>query len=537
MIGPSQGVEYVPLPVEVTGAVHSPDRQCERSRLDPCGAPSPETRHYPSSGDGYLMALVRRRSRHHRGPHQGTWSASARIPSSSVTQHAGIRGDAEAEVRYARSGDLNIAHAVFGRGDTDLVYVPGWVSTMDSMWGAPASAHLLERLRSFARLIMFDKRGTGQSDPVSSVPTLEQRVDDVRAVLEAVGSESAFLFGVSEGGPMSILFAALYPERVRGLILYGATSRWVEAADYPCGRSPTETAELLDEIDERWGQAALMELFMPSLVDDEAARRNWARYQRTGASPAMARAMLEANVAIDVRHVLAHIQAPTLVMHRTGDLAVPIAHGRYLAEHIPGAQMYEEPGDHVPWVGNVDAMLDAVEEFVTGAPPIAVTNRVLSTVLFTDIVASTEHATRLGDKAWAALLDRHDAVIERELARHRGRRVNPTGDGIVATFDGPARGVRCAQAIIASVGPLGVEVRAGLHTGEIQVRGDDIGGIAVHIGQRICSHAAPGEVLVSRTVTDLVAGSGLQFEDRGEQALKGMSGVWPLFAASADTES
>jgi pimeloyl-ACP methyl ester carboxylesterase len=440
----------------------------------------------------------------------------------------------DVDVRYARSGDLSIAYAVFGDGPVDFVFVPGLVSHLENWWEAALSARFFRRIASFTRLIMFDKRGTGMSDPAVGVPTLEERIDDVRAVMEDVDSTSAFVCGLSEGGPMSILFSATYPERTRGLILIGATARGPQAPDYPIGYPAGWMEEFVKEIDESWGQGGLMNLFLPSFVGDERVQRMWTRYQRMGGSRGSAHALMEANMQIDVRHALPHIQVPTLVVHRTDERVVPVAHGRYLAEHIPNARLLEQPGDdHLPWLGDADGVLEAIEELVTGTRHRVDEERILATVLFTDIVDSTRRAADIGDRRWRELLDAHDEIGAREVERFRGRHVKSTGDGMLAVFDGPARGVRCAEQIRDAVGDLGLSVRAGLHVGECEMRGDDIGGLAVHIGARIAGLAGPGEVLVSRTVRDLVAGSGLRFVDRGNHELKGVPDRWSVYAVGS----
>jgi pimeloyl-ACP methyl ester carboxylesterase len=441
----------------------------------------------------------------------------------------------DVDVRYARSGDLRIAYATFGDGPGDLVFVPGFVSHIENWWEAAAPARFFQRITSFCRLIMFDKRGTGMSDPFTGVPTLEDRIDDVRAVMDAVDSSSAFFCGLSEGGPMSILYSATYPDRTRGLILIGSTARILaEPPDYPYGWTQHALDAFLEELSESWGQGGLMNLFLPSFADDERARRLWARYQRMGGTPGTARALMEANARIDVRDVLTHIQVPTLVIHRTDERVLPVAHARYLAEHIPDARFLEQPGDdHLPWLGDADGVLDAIEEFVTGSRHQVDEHRVLATVLFTDIVDSTGRAAEAGDRRWRELLDAHDEIGAREVGRFRGRRVKTLGDGMLAVFEGPARGVHCAEAVRDAISDLGVEIRAGLHVGECELRGDDIGGLAVHIGARVAGLAAPGEILVSRTVRDLVAGSGIRFADRGEHKLKGVPDSWPLYAVAS----
>jgi class 3 adenylate cyclase len=440
----------------------------------------------------------------------------------------------DVDVHYARSGDLRIAYAVFGDGPVDFVFVPGWVSHLENWWEANASARFFRRIASFSRLIMFDKRGTGLSDPFTGVPTLEERSDDVRAVMDAVDSTAAFVCGLSEGGPMSIMFSASFPDRVRGLLLLGSNVRMLPAPDWPHGWSDERYEEFVDDVDQNWGQGGLVNLFLPTFAGDERAKRLWGRYQRMGASPGTARALLEANRQIDVRQILPQVRVPTLVIHRTDELVVPVAQARYMAEHIPGARLLEQPGeDHIPWLGDSEGMLDAIEEFVTGSRHHVDADRILATVLFTDLVDSTRHAAEAGDRHWHELLDAHDEIGLREVDRFRGRRVKTIGDGMLAVFDGPARGVRCAEAVRDAVAELGVELRAGLHVGECELRGEDVSGLAVHIGARVTALAEPGEILVSRTVRDLVAGSGLHFADRGEHELKGVPGPWPLYAVSS----
>jgi pimeloyl-ACP methyl ester carboxylesterase len=433
----------------------------------------------------------------------------------------------ERETRYAKSGDVHIAYQVIGQGATDVVLVPGFISHVEEWWEQPLSARFLERLASFSRLILFDKRGTGLSDREAGVPTLEQRMDDVRAVLAAAGSERAAVLGISEGGAMSVVFAATYPERTAALVLYGTFAEfrsWVP--------TPEQLEHFLHAIDEGWGTGGSLPQFAPSLADDPRFRRWWARHERLGASPGAAMALMRMNSEIDVRHVLPAIRVPTLVLHRTGDVAVDVEASRYQAAHIPGARYVELTGaDHVPFVGDAEPILGEIEEFLTGARPIPEPDRVLATVLFIDIVGSTERAAELGDRRWRDQLGAHHAAVRRELDRFRGREVDTAGDGFLTTFDGPARAVRCAGAIVEAVRSLGLEVRAGLHTGEIELLSGGIAGIAVHIAARVAGLASPGEVLVSSTVKDLVAGSGLRFADRGTHRLKGVPDGWRLFAA------
>jgi pimeloyl-ACP methyl ester carboxylesterase len=438
------------------------------------------------------------------------------------------------ETRYTKSGDVHIAYQVLGDGPRDLVVVPGFVSHLEATWESPRRAQFFERLASFARLIMFDKRGTGMSDRTSQIPTLEQRMDDVRAVMDAIGCERATLFGVSEGGPMSFLFAATYPARTEAVIVYGSYARRSWAPDHPWGLTDAGWREVFDAIEHDWGGPGIVRIFAPTALENEEGRREVAAYLRLAASPGAAAAVMRMNREIDVRHILPAVRVPTLIIHRTGDSLTPIGQARYMAEHVPGARLVELPGtDHVAWVGDADAILDEIEEFLTGVRHGPEPDRVLATVLFTDIVGATERAASLGDRGWRQLLEQHHAVVRRELARFRGREIDTAGDGFLATFDGPARGVRCAQAVADSVRGLALQVRAGLHTGECEVMGEKLGGLAVHIGARVAAQAGPGEVLVSSTVKDLVAGSGLRFADRGAHQLKGVPGEWRLFAVES----
>ncbi|HKP89327.1 MAG TPA: adenylate/guanylate cyclase domain-containing protein [Thermoleophilaceae bacterium] len=435
--------------------------------------------------------------------------------------------------RYAKSGDAHIAYQVVGDGPIDIAMVPGFVSNVEHYWEMPKVPELLGRVASFSRLILWDKRGTGLSDPVVGVPALEERIDDLKAVLDAVGSERTVLWGVSEGGPMSVMFAATYPERTSELILYGTTPRFSRAPDFPHGWPDDFVKGKLEQIEESWGEGALMEMFAPSYADDPMATEMWGRYQRAGGSPAMARRVLEALAEIDVREILRAVNVPTLILHRTGEHVAAVEGARYMAEHIPGARLVELEGtDHLPMFGDSDAIVDEMEEFLTGERRPRPADRVLSTVLFTDIVGSTERAAELGDSRWRELLARHDELVRRQLTRFDGREVKHTGDGFLATFDGPARGVRCARDIAEAVRQAGLEIRAGLHTGECELRAADIGGMAVHIAARVMALAQPGEVLASSTVKDLVVGSGLQFADRGVHPLKGVPDEWRLYAAS-----
>jgi pimeloyl-ACP methyl ester carboxylesterase len=435
------------------------------------------------------------------------------------------------ETRYTKSGDVNIAYHVVGEGALDLVYVSGWISNVELAWEEPTYARFLRRLASFSRLITFDKRGTGLSDPVPlhELPTLEERMDDLRAVLEAAGSQRAALFGHSEGGNMSVLFAAAHPERTVALVMFGIFAKRLWSPDYPWAPTAEARQRTIDELERDWGGEMDVGELAPGA--DEAFKRRLATYLRRSASPGAAVALLRMNTDIDTRAVLPTIRVPTLVLHRTGDRDANVEEGRWIASQIPGARFVELPGeDHLPWVGDQNAVLDEVQESLTGVRPPPEPDRVLATVLFTDIVGSTQEAARLGDTRWRDLIQAHHTVVRRELDRFRGREVHTAGDGFLATFDGPARAIRSAVAISEAVRPLGIEIRAGLHTGEIELIGDDIGGIAVHIGARVSSAAGPREVLVSSTVKDLVAGSGIDFEDRGIHALKGVPDRWHLFA-------
>lgn len=436
--------------------------------------------------------------------------------------------------RYVKSGDFNIAYQVFGEGDVDLVVVPGWVSHLELDLEDRHYGRFARRLASFSRLIRFDKRGTGLSDRVDphNLPTLEERIDDVRAVMDGVGSERAALLGISEGGPMSILFSATHPDRTTALILFG-TAATVGAGEDPTGISRRTLEDILRGVEEHWGGPVLVEIFCPSLADDPEYLDWYAKRLRMAASPGAAIGYLKMNLDLDVTDVLGSVRVPTLVMHRTGDRVVPLEAGRYLASNIPGARLLEFAGeDHVPWVGDNESVVGEIEELLTGIRQSTEDDRILATILFTDIVSSTEQAGRLGDREWKELLDRHDEITRRQVERFRGRVVKFTGDGVLATFDGPARAVRCAAALRDDLGNFGMDIRAGVHTGEIEVRGEDIGGIAVHVAQRICSTAGAREVVASSTVRDLVAGSGLTFDDRGLQDLRGLPNQWRAFSVS-----
>jgi class 3 adenylate cyclase len=435
---------------------------------------------------------------------------------------------------YAKSGDVNVAYQVLGEGPIDLVYVWGWLSHLDFQWMDPTVTSFLRRLASFSRLIMFDKRGTGLSDPVGSAPTFEERMDDIRAVMDAVGSERAALLGFSEGAALSALFAASHPERITGLILYDGVAVGAMVADALDTHYGEHAFTVRGTID-RWGEGESMMWLAPSLADSGGLqRRFWGMFERASMSPSMALSLWEAIQREDVREVLPTIRVPTLVLHHA-ESPIPASQGKLMAKLIPGARYVELPGrDHLPGAGDPEAIAGEVEEFLTGARAGGRPDRVLSTVLFTDIVDSTSRATEAGDRAWRELLERHDALVRSQLQRFRGHEVKQTGDGFLASFDGPARAIRCACSIREEARELGIELRAGLHTGECEVIGDDLGGVAVHVAARVGTEAGSGEVLVSGTVKDLVMGSGIDLVDRGAHKLKGVPGEWRLFAVRTD---
>ena len=440
----------------------------------------------------------------------------------------------EPKTRYAKSGDVHIAYQMLGNGDRDLILVPGFISHVEHFWEDPGVARFLRRMASFSRLIFFDKRGTGLSDrvPDSELPTLEQRMDDVRAVMDDVGSDRAALFAPSDAGGMATLFAATHPERTTALILYGCFAASAKDPEYPWGQTPAELDQGLQRWKKSWGDGAMyLELFAPSMLGDKRYEEWFAKLERLSVSPGAAITLARMNAQIDIRNVLAAIRVPTLVLHRTRDRVVYVEEGRFLAERIPGAKYVEIPGtDHWPWNGDSESILQEVNEFLTGTREISEPERVLTTVMFTDIVDSTKLAADLGDRRWTELLEDHQQLVRQELTRFRGREIDTAGDGFLATFDGPARAIRCASAIRDAMKGLGIEIRAGLHTGECEMVGEKMRGVAVHIGARVAALAGPGEVLLSRTVRDLVAGSGLAFEDRGTHVLKGVPGEWQLFA-------
>jgi class 3 adenylate cyclase len=443
------------------------------------------------------------------------------------------------ETRYAKSGEVSIAYQVVGKGEHDIVFVPGYISNVELVWEWEPWARLYELLAGLGRLIIFDKRGTGLSDRTGGIAQLETRMDDVRAVMDAAGSERAALIGASEGAPMTLLFAATYPQRTTAAVLYGsASARATWAPDFPDALTREEWLERIPAREQEFGTSAGIERALawlaPSLQGDDAFVDWWARFERQSASPSAITQLYRMNMEVDIRHVLPIIRVPTQFVHRVGD-AIPVAQSRYMAERIPGAELVELPGtDHAPFV-DPDQLLKPISEFLQRVWEQrlweqAEIDRVLATVLFTDIVGSTEKAVELGDREWHELVERHHGVVRSQLARFRGREIDTAGDGFFATFDGPARAIQCACAIASSVHDLGIDIRAGLHTGEVELAEDKPHGIAVHIGARVSARAEPGEVLVSNTVKDLVAGSGIEFDERGTAELKGVPGEWRLYA-------
>lgn len=488
-----------------------------RQALGDTGEPRAFIETVPRVGYRFVAAVVR---------------ADGRREAPSRPEAAAVRDDiAPAETRYAKSGDVHIAYQVVGDTGPDLVVVPGWVSHVEYAWEDPSFSRFLRRLASFSRLILVDRRGTGLSDRVADLPSLEQRMDDVRAVMDAAGSERAALLGISEGGPMCLMFAATHPQRTTALVLCGSCARMTRSRDYPAGIPVDALDRFTEHIAAGWGTGVSVDVFAPSVAADKAFRRSWGRFERFAVSPAGIQALMQMLYETDARHILPVVKVPTLILQRQGDLAMRVEGARYMAERIAGAKYVELPGpDHFPWVGDTDALLDEIEEFLTGERTVRETDRVLATILFTDIAGSTARAASMGDQRWRDLLASHDALARREFTRFGGREIKTVGDGFLATFDGPARAIRCACAIRDGVRSLGIEIRAGLHTGECELMGDDVGGIAVHIGARVAASATAGQVLVSGTVKDLVAGSGLRFADRGSRRLQGVPGEWRLFS-------
>lgn len=433
----------------------------------------------------------------------------------------------QVRTKYAKSGNVHIAYQVFGEGDITLIMTPGFVSHIENYWDEPGLARWLRKLGTFTRVILFDKRGTGLSDHVSELPGLDERIDDIRSVMDAEGVQQAAIFGISEGGSMASFFAATHPERTLALILYGAFVKFTSWF-------PTEEAlqTLFDYIDNYWGSGASLPAWAPTKQGDLVFQDWWGKFERLGASPGAAKNLMQMNRQIEITDILPSVNVPTLVIHRTDDVSVNVEGGRMLAEYIPDAKYVELPGyDHLPWVGNNrDQILDEMAQFLTGERPPIVTDNVLATVLFTDIVDSTSRLAQMGDRQWHDLLDRHNLMVDRQISRFRGRMVKHTGDGVLAMFDGPARAIRCAMAMCEDAHQMGIEIRTGLHTGEVELMGDDVGGMAVHIAARVMGKAGAGEVWVSRTLKDLVVGSGFNFEEQGVYTLKGIPDEWRLFA-------
>ena len=437
------------------------------------------------------------------------------------------------ETRYTRSLDgVAIAYQVIGEGSRDLVLAPGWIFNLEVVWEQPAFESFMRRLTGIFRVIIFDKRGTGLSDRSVVTSTMEERMDDLRAVMDAVGSEKASVMGWSEGANIAAMFAATYPDRVEGLILYAGAARYASAPDYPIGFDAERVEAARDLFRNHWGEGLAAYIAAPSRADDEAFRRWFGRYERLTVSPGGAEAMLEANLTIDTTEMLKLVRSPTLVLHNTGDQLLPVEASRYIAELVPGSKLVELPGDdHLFWFSNPDEVVGEIEQFLLGSRSPQQQERVLATVLFTDIVRSTEHAGSVGDARWREMLEAHERLTREQLAHFRGELIETTGDGILATFDGPARAVLCATRLCTGMDRAGLQLRAGVHTGEIELRGDHIGGLAVHIAARIMSVASAGEVVTSRTVKDLAVGAGIDFADKGPHELKGLAEPWDLFTA------
>lgn len=451
-----------------------------------------------------------------------------------LRDRARFRAVSAAPIQDAANGDVHIAYEVLGDGPLDLVFVAGAITNLEVLWEMSDYRRAGERLASFSRLILFDKRGMGLSDRVR-VGTLEERMDDMRAILDAVGSETTVLMGVSEGGPISILFAATYPERTRGLVLCGAEVKEETTDDWPWGEATREEFEEwmdLEGVVARWGKGLGADLFAPTRKGDPQQREQFGRLQVHSATPHDAVAFMRMAFEIDVRDVVPAVTAPTLIVHRVGDQVCSVENARWLSRNIEGSRYVELPGEnHLPFIDG-DDILDEIQEFLTGVREPVAPDRMLATVLFTDVVGSTERARELGDRRWRDLLERHNEIVRRDLERFRGVEIDTAGDGFFATFDGPARAIRCARSIVENVRGVGLDVRSGLHTGECELGAGSVRGIAVHTGARVASLASPGEVLVSSTVKDLVAGSGIEFTDRGVHELKGIPGEWRLYAAN-----
>lgn len=444
--------------------------------------------------------------------------------------------EATPQTRYARSGDVSIAFQTVGDSAVDVVLVPGFPSHIEHAWEQPLLAHFYRRLASFSRLILFDKRGMGLSDRVaeSDLPGIEQRMDDIRAVLDEVGSQRATLIGMSDGGPISAVFAATYPQRVSGLVMINSYARRLRSEDYPWGPTNDDWRGIEEAFKRDWGGPTFVDLVVPSHAKDPGFAAWWAAYLRRSSSPAAVTAYLRMNAQIDVRAALPAVHVPTLILHRVGDMICPVEGGRYLASQIPGARFVELPGaDHQAWASDSEALVGEIEEFVTGQRHGPTPTRVLTTLLFTDIVRSTEIAAGLGDQRWVTLLDAHHAIVRAQLSRFQGVEVDTTGDGFLASFDGPARAVRCALAIRDELAALGIVVRAGVHTSEVEVSGRNMRGLGVHLAARVMAFAGAGEVLVTSVVRDLSLGSGLTFVEHGRQVLRGVPGEWELLAVGS----
>lgn len=436
------------------------------------------------------------------------------------------------DTHYAMSGDINIAYQTFGQGKQNLVLIPGWASHVELAWNQPEHAAFLRKIATFCRITVLDRRGTGLSDPVSSAPTIEERMDDVRAVMDDAGLETAAIFGISEGGPMAMVFAAAFPERTEALLLFGTFARLAHGEDYEIGLPSEAGKKFLKAIDDYWGQGKSAKIFAPSRANDPAFVKTWAQFERNSMGRGTARQLMGLNYETDVRDVLPMIRVPTQVLHRVGDTAVPLKFGQYISEQIPGAKLVELEGDdHYFANGDTETLIAEVEEFLTGERTAPTPDRILTTVMFADIVQSTERAVDIGDRAWKHLLEQYYAVARKKLGQHNGRELDNAGDGFFASFDGPARAVRCGLELQQGMTPLGLQLRVGVHTGECEIFGDKLSGIAVHLGARIAGKAQPGEVLVSSTVKDLTVGSGIDFGERGEHSLKGVPGEWRLFQA------
>jgi pimeloyl-ACP methyl ester carboxylesterase len=438
-----------------------------------------------------------------------------------------------AETQYVRSGDTHIAYQVVGEGPFDIVYVPGWVSHVELCWEDPLYARFLNQLSSYARLIMFDKRGTGLSDrvPNDQLPTLEERMDDLNVVMKAAGSDRAAVFGFSEGGNLSALFAATYPERTAALIMFGTFAKRIWSEDYPWAPKPTDREKEYELIERDWVSLTDLKHYVPSLANDEAALRRLATYLRRAASPGASVSLLRMNTKIDITQVLPTIRVPTLVLHRSHDLDANVEEGRWIADHVPNAEFVELPGgDHMPWVGDQNSVLSEIQNFLTGSRPISEETHALATILVTDIVGSTELVQKIGDQAWRDLLDRHDAICTDAIQRYRGQLINQTGDGIVAAFDGPKRGIDCAKEISQQIQALGIEVRCGLHAGECELRGRDTAGLAIHVAARVSALANGREILVTEAIKGLVSMQDNEFDDHGMHHLKGFPNQWQIFA-------